>query len=308
MSLDTAGALRLALSTSYGANFEGGHASTTGLDRSGAVVAVPLHRHEVSVDFVRLEFVAGYMVADGWELIGRLPYDWKDRESSVRLLEPATPEEVAAIEANANSHHGSRHLEGFGDVSVLVAHRANDVWGAGDRLTVALGATLPTGATEEDPLAAGAVGAHHEHVQFGSGTVDPLVEIGWHVPLARRWALAASAAARLPVARSGTGFRGPLEASTTVRLDFDATDAVVLRCGVVAYVQGHADWNGVRDPNSGLVALGAVVGASRALGSGLVARLDVVLPVHQQPLDDAEDAFESGLLVQFGFSWNGLLE
>lgn len=305
MSLDTRGALRLGLSTSYGADFEGGHPSTTGLDPSGAVVQVPLHRHEVEVDFVRLEFVGGFVFADGWELIARLPYDWKDRESSVRLLEPATPDEVAAIEASADSHHRSEHLEGFGDASLLVSRRLRDVWTAGDRLSLALGTTLPTGGTEDDPLAAGELGLPHEHVQFGSGTFDPLVELAWHAPIAPDWRIGSSIAWRVPLSRSTNGYRGPVEGSATLRCDYDGFDDVVLRAGMVAHGQGFADWNGERDENTGMLALGALLGASRSLGGGVVARIDFVVPLHQRALDDAGDAFESGLLVQVGVSWSG---
>jgi hypothetical protein len=81
-----------------------------------------------------------------------------------------------------------------------------------------------------------------------------------------------------------------------------------VRLGAVAYGQGYAEWNDVRDENTGLFALGALVGASRSLGSGLVLRLDVLVPLHQEALDDAGDAFESGLLVQLGLSWNGRID
>lgn len=304
MSLDAAGAVRLGFNTTYGADFEGGHTSTSGLDPSGAVVTVPLHRHEVGLDFVRLEMVGAYAFADGWDLTVRLPYDWKERESSVRLLEPATPDEVVAIEANANSHHGSDHLEGFGDATLLVARHWSDTWTSGDRLTASFGVTLPIGATEADPLAAGELGLPHEHVQFGSGTFDPVLELAWATPLAPRWRVGSSLAVRAPFATSSTGYRGPLEASATARIDFDATDTLVVRAGAVTYGQGRAHWNAVRDENTGLFAIGALLGASRSLAAGLVARIDVLVPLHQEALAGG-DAYENGVLVQIGFTWNG---
>jgi hypothetical protein len=300
--------VRLGLQTTYGSDFEGGHASTSGLDPSGAVVTVPLHRHEVAIDFVRLELVGAYTFADGWDLVGRLPYDWKEREASVRLLESATPDEVAAIEAGAESHHGDAHLEGFGDATLLVARRWSDVWSSDDRVNVSLGVSLPTGATEEDPLAAGELGLPHEHVQFGSGTFDPVLEAAWQASLVSRWRVGSSFAMRAPLSTSSTGYRGPLELSATARLDFDATDQLVLSVGAVAYGQGHARWNDERDENTGLFAIGALLGASRTLGSGLVARFDVLLPLHQEALDDEGDAYENGVLVQFGLTWNGRLD
>jgi len=300
--------VRIGLNTTYGSDFEGGHASTSGLDPFGSVVTVPLHRHEVSVDFVRVELVGAYTFAEGWDVAVRLPYDWKERESSVRLLEPATPDEVAAIEASADSHHGSRHLEGFGDATLLVARHWNDAWTNGDRLTASFGVTLPIGATEGDPLAAGQLGLPHEHVQFGSGTFDPVLELAWAMPLAPRWRFGSSFAARAPFATSSTGYRGPFDASTTARFDFDATDNLVVRAGAVAYGQGHAEWNGARDDNSGLFAVGALFGASRSLTAGLVARLDVLLPLYQAALDDDGDAFENGVLVQIGITWNGVFD
>ncbi|MGH7724887.1 MAG: hypothetical protein ACREOU_05610 [Candidatus Eiseniibacteriota bacterium] len=69
-------------------------------------------------------------------------------------------------------HHANRTLTGLADVWLLAhAGTASGAWAFSGRA----GASLPTGSTVEDPFALGELGLPHEHIQFGSGTVQPIV-------------------------------------------------------------------------------------------------------------------------------------
>ena len=72
-------------------------------------------------------------------------------------------------------HHSNRTLTGFADPWLLAAFgRTSGDWSYGARA----GASLPLGSTEEDPFALGDQGLPHEHIQFGSGTVQPIGALG----------------------------------------------------------------------------------------------------------------------------------
>jgi hypothetical protein len=92
--------------------------------------------------------------------------------------------------------------------------RATDPWlllhGGGTRgpwsAGVRAGVTIPLGRTEPDPFALGDAGLAHEHLQFGTGTFDPL--LGASVSRrAGRLVLSASTLARWTVATNTHGYR-----------------------------------------------------------------------------------------------------
>lgn len=90
-----------------------------------------------------------------------------------------------------NIHHRNETLLGIGDPWLLgrYAFALGDV-----RLTARAGVSVPLGNTVENPFALGEAGLSHQHVQFGTGTVLPLLALeaerawdGWSV---RAWGLA----------------------------------------------------------------------------------------------------------------------
>src|SRR6185436_12804523 len=69
-------------------------------------------------------------------------------------------------------HHRNETVSGLGDPMLL-----GSVTGAAGawRWTARAGLTIPIGRTEEDPFARGDLGIPHQHIQMGSGTVNPVV-------------------------------------------------------------------------------------------------------------------------------------
>jgi hypothetical protein len=89
------------------------------------------------------------------------------------LLADATFERDGARIDVDSIHHRDELRVGLGDVQLgaavnLLPPAAKGLW-----LTVRPGVTLPTGETVPDPHELGARGERHDHVAFGSGTVDP---------------------------------------------------------------------------------------------------------------------------------------
>ena len=275
-----------------------------GVSPAGAVVTVPTHRHVVELDFVRYEWVTAYQFSTDWAAWLRMPYDVKDRKASIELVDPATPLEIAAMQRNLEIHHPSKRLEGFSDFSLLFARSAPDVWRAGDRFTAAIGTSLPVGRTEDDPYELGDAGRAHEHIQFGTGTFNPLLELYYVTPLSKRFELSANLLGKFPLYENDKGYQGSLEASASASLALALTERFSLRAGWSSYYQGYSHWKGERDVNSGLLSHGVVGGASYTISEALKLSLGARLPVSQRTLASSGDAFEQGNIVQFGVSYS----
>jgi len=265
---------------------------------------VPLHRHAVELDFVRLELVAAYSLTERWDAWLRVPYDVKDRTASIELVDPATPDEVAAMQRNLDIHHPSETLEGFSDLSLLLAWRRAAWLREGDLFTLALGTSLPVGRTEEDPYELGDAGLPHEHVQFGTGTFDPLVELYYYGPMSDRLGALVSLTGRLPLYENDKGYQGPVEVSSNLSLALEPVERLSLRTGLSLFYQGYAHWDGDRDVNTGLYSSGVVAGASYRLTDAVDLSLDARVPLTQETLSDDGDTFEQGTVLQLGLSWS----
>jgi len=287
----------------YGAGFDGGHRETKGLSPAGQVILVPEHEHEVTLDFSRFELSADYGLGDGWHAWLRVPYDVKRRRARVRATAPATPAEREAQERNLELHHPTETLEGFGDLHLLGVRKARDLLFPRDVLVAAAGTSLPTGRTEEDPYERGRAGLPHEHVQFGTGTFDPLLELYYTVPLLDGLHLSLSEIGRFPLVENPKDYQGPVEVSATLGLGYRLAEPLSAHAGWSTFYQGYARWDGGRDVNSGLVSHGVTLGGTYALGGRASVSLSVRVPVSQRTLSDEGDTFEQGILLQLGVSY-----
>ncbi len=86
------------------------------------------------------------------------------------------------------------------------------------RRAVRGGVTIPLGRTEENPFELGRRGLPHQHIQFGTGTWDPLAGAG----VGRRFgevATSASVLARLPVSENSHGYRAGRRLAVTTSAD-----------------------------------------------------------------------------------------
>jgi hypothetical protein len=102
-----------------------------------------------------------------------------------------------------NIHHRNETLFGLGDpwVQGRYAVPLGPV-----RLSARAGFTVPVAKTVEDPFALGAAGLPHQHVQFGTGTVQPLLSLeAEHA--SDSWSTRIWGQAQLSVAENSHGFR-----------------------------------------------------------------------------------------------------
>lgn len=277
--------MRFSLTTLYGSGFEGGHLTREGNAADGTPVETPLYRHEVSLDYARIELELQYALSESWDLALRVPWQQKTQTSTIAAIEPASPAQLAEMQRNADIHHRGGTFRGLGDLMFLARHHRGS-------LHVAGGLTLPTGGTVENPYHLGDQGLEHLHIQFGSGTFDPLLEASYSRPFGDRFASSAYFAGRFPFYANGHGFRAPAEGSVGVSLSHRTTDNVRLRVEAGAYAQGYGHWDGLRDENTGLYSTSIGAGTTVRLRS-LNLSLDVRYPLSQRTLTEG-DAFEQG--------------
>ena len=279
------GALQFSLTTLYGSDFEGGHFSRSGNTSAGATVAVPLYRHETSLDYTRLELGLQYTLTPEWDLIARVPWEQKEQRSSIGLIDPSTDADRTAMQRNVDLHHRTATLRGLSDLMILGRRR----W---SRLAISAGTTIPIGRTVENPYALGDQGVEHQHIQFGTGTVDPLFEANYSVPVTERLTAGASINGRLPLYENSRGFRAPPDGALSLHVSQRLSDRVQIRLEGTTFAQGYGYWDGLRDENTGLVATSISAGATFRL-KDVSLSADVRHPISQRTLAEG-DAFTQG--------------
>jgi hypothetical protein len=292
--------LRFSLTTVLGRDFEGGHFELQGIDAAGHVVDVPVHRHEVSLDYTRFELGMQYTLSPDWDLVARLPWEEKAQTSVVAFVDPATPEEHAAMLRNADVHHRTATYRGLGDGMLLGRRRWTNVWREDDLLSVTFGSTVPIGRTEENPYLLGDQGLEHRHIQFGTGTFDPIVEASYAFRLTPAATAGAYLAGRIPLYENARTFHAPFDTSAGINASYALTPRVTARAEAGAYYQGYGEWNGLRDENTGLVSTSAVAGLSVLIGR-VVVGADVRVPLTARTLSEG-DAFKQGPTFVFTIS------
>lgn len=133
-----------------------------------------IHDQTLNVTELRALISYGFTRALGVEL--QVPVRMTNTGIVFRDLggRPITPE-------YANIHHRNETLFGLGDIW-LRGRGSIEVLGV--RASALVGASLPVGKTEEDPFELGRLGLEHQHLQFGTGTVDPVlgVDLSWQSP------------------------------------------------------------------------------------------------------------------------------
>jgi hypothetical protein len=175
-----------------------------------------------------------------------------------------------------NIHHRNETLFGLGDP--WVQGRYSFLLGE-VRLSARAGFTVPLGGTVEDPFALGAAGQPHQHVQFGTGTVQPLLgleaERMWEGWSARVWGQT-----QLSVVENEHGFRAghrfALGASGEVKL----VGALRASVGADMVNEQPERWGGIVQQDGNLGRTDVLVGgglswSASAVQLGLTLRVPV---------------------------------
>ena len=200
-------------------------------------------------------------------------------------------------------HHTDDVLTGFSDASLLATWHAHDFAKEGDLFSLALGTSIPIGRTEHDPYEAGSDAEAHEHVQFGTGTFDPLVET-YYTRSVEDWNLSLFAIARLPVYESSKDYRGSRTTTMGLNAMRPIDDTYAASASLIFQREGFAHWaESGRDVNTGFSATSLKLGLSRSTETGSRWNLGLILPIETDPLDPAGEAFVPGPLLQLSLNF-----
>lgn len=219
--------------------------------------------------------------------------DWLSVELQLPLRVSATTITFRRLDGSAfepesaDIHHRNETLVGLADPWLQL--RARGQMGAWSG-SVNAGLTVPVGRTEPNPFALGRAGLVHQHVQFGSGLVNPLLgfegSYAWERVTARLTGLAQlSLDQNLYGYQAGSRFLG--SAGVTVRV----VDGLVLGVSVDSATELPERWDGVVEQDGN-------VGRSDVLAGGMVQwqlgdvvlLLTVRVPVFQHYFTDAADS------------------
>lgn len=194
----------------------------------------------VSLSLFHTELLADYGATDRLTVSLRVPYDNKAQEVRYETLDgqPYVP-------PYGDIHHRTETLRGIGDAQLTALLPLGP-------FQVGAGLSLPLGKTVPNPIVLGREGKTHEHIQFGTGTVDPVVSILWSRPIPNLGGLVVSAAAdaQIPLYENSFGFRAP----ATVR--WSAGPSLPLGTAGLALqyagqYQSIGRWSGEKDEGTG---------------------------------------------------------
>jgi hypothetical protein len=159
-------------------------------------------------------------------------------------------------------HHRNETLTGPGDPWLTaVLGRSVGRWSA----AVRAGVTVPLGKTEENPFALGRRGLPHQHIQFGTGTWDPLAGAA----IGRKFGEVVGTAgvlARLPVTTNDHGYRAGRRVQAFLAGDRRLAGAWRAQAGLDYARETAETWDGIVEEEGNL-------GRSDLLLSAGVARL-----------------------------------
>jgi len=285
------GTFRSTINVISGFNYQGGHPSLKGISPEGTLIVVPLHHHIVSLDFYRFETSLEYTIATNWTIWMRVPFDIKLQNASVDFVQPVSNYERDAIIRNRDLHHRNERYSGLSDLRLLFSRRYNSVLG---RLDLAIGTSIPSGKTENDPLQASDLGIKHLHIQFGNGTFDPLLEFHYVNTISEKFSFAFYSMNKFPFYENKNNYLGSLETTTGIALGYHLRNWMVVRGTFTNFTQSQAKWSGVKDPNSGLVSFNGSILMSFRFKNALLFTPGYRFPIYQRTLSGEGDTFEYG--------------
>jgi hypothetical protein len=175
-------------------------------------------------------------------------------------------------------HHRNETLAGPGDPWLMLhAGAPRGAW----TLAARAGVTLPFGRTEPDPFALGDLGLPHQHIQFGTGTWDPILGVA----AGRRFGAVGftlGGLARLVLARNSHGYQagnryyGEATASRRLAGAWSGT------LGLIGSREQAERWDGrvrTEEGNIGRTDLLVAAGVARGLGGAGAVSLTAKVPI-----------------------------
>ncbi len=274
---------------------QGGHLERKGISPDEKVINVPLHRHHVTLNIYRVDVGLQYQFNPHWTIEANIPYEAKVQEATIEEIEPVSQAEREAIVSNRDNHHRNETYTGPTDTDILLGYRTTDFLMENDFLMGRIGTTVPFGKTEADPWKLGDAGLEHLHIQFGTGTFNPIADLHYSFPLYKGLGGNASLRGKLPLYENSKTYRGSREIAYTAGLNYRLNDWFSLHTSYLSFYQSYAYWAGELDINSGLRFSMASVGASILTPYNIPLSVALMFPLTQETLYNDSDALLGGV-------------
>ena len=123
----------------------------------------------------------------------------------------------------------------------LMAGFRRDFLKEGSIMRIGMGLALPTGRTEDDPWLLGDLGKKHLHIQFGNGTIDPLINFYYGFQISEKIGLGFYSRARLPFYHNSKSYRGAPELAFSPMVNFTMSEKLSASVGISAEYFGYSD-------------------------------------------------------------------
>jgi len=166
-------------------------------------------------------------------------------------------------------HHRNETLRGLSDPWVIaVVGGGRGAWSIAGRA----GVSIPLGHTVENPFELGRRGLPHEHIQFGTGTWNPLVGLAVGRRLGRATTLIAGGQARFTAYENAHGYRAGFRFDGGALVERRLSPAWRVQAGLDVGHEAAETWSGIVEEEGNLgrkdvLAGAALVHATRGAGS-----------------------------------------
>jgi hypothetical protein len=174
-------------------------------------------------------------------------------------------------------HHRDETLTGAGDPWVLVVgSKAFGPWSTAARA----GVSIPLGSTVENPFELGRRGLPHEHIQFGTGTWNPMfaLSVGRHLG---KTSVFGSVLARLPLYENAHGYRAGDRYDASLVADRKLGGPWRFQAGLDLAQESAERWSGVIEEEGNLGRTDLLVSGTlvRQVGAAGALSLQVKVPL-----------------------------
>lgn len=296
ISASGAGNLEASLSISFTA-VSAGHAVSADQFEPGIPLDKQAFYHDLDFALINAELAFGYSLASWVTLETKIPV--RSAYVQAHFLDEANQ----PLDDFESIHHRDEAIVGLGDVAfgarfMLIGPGVID----GLMLFGSLGVTAPSGGTRPNPFELGRQGKRHQHIFFGSGTVDPYATLA--ASYAMGWGrLSAFLYGRMALYENAYGYKGP----GTLYSGIDATSDFTLsylEASLGAHVMKEfpAKWGDENAENSGRTDLMVALGATYIMNDAWRLRAGLKIPVYT---DTVGGQLQIPVIADIGISFSG---
>ena len=207
------------------------------------------HEHHQGVTMLRYQTTVSFGLGNGWQVMGMIPVDAK-----LLSIEYTTMDGQPYDPPYGDIHHRNETLFGLGDGRLEAQYftQAASAWVVGG----GLGFTLPMGRTEENPYLLAERSEKHQHMQMGSGTVDPVFAL-FSVWTGPKWGGILKSNGLLPVVQNRYGYKPSPVLTVSGGPSYVLTPKWTTTAEISLSREWQAHWDGEPDRMSGRTVLTA---------------------------------------------------